>query len=88
MSFADQKPFIVTFADLKRPWAGKRDGSRFRCYLCLKKFEEGDTARFVLNAYGNFFTCAECDGDDVKERYTTIMRAFLDRYNALGYGDS
>lgn len=88
MSFTNQQPFTVTLEDLTRPWSGKKDGSRFRCYLCLKRFRAGDTARWVLNPkYGNFFVCEACDGADVKERFRAIMEPFWERFKALGFGD-
>lgn len=91
MSFTDQQPFVVTEADLTRPWNGKRDGSRFRCYLCLRKFVPGDVARWQYangtkgQSFGNFFTCAACDGPDVLDRWRAIMEPFWERYKALGY---
>lgn len=81
MSFTDQKPFVVTektyssFVRLKRRWG---------CSLCEKKFEVGDTARWVYaNSTsglhtGNFFVCPEHDTPDVleraKESYETAKR--------------
>lgn len=95
MGFTDQKPFTVTAEDLKRPWAGRRDGSRFRCYLCLSRFVAGDTARWVYNngsdspggSYGNFFTCVKCDGPDVRERFKAKMDPFWERYKAMGFDE-
>lgn len=75
MSFTDQKPWIVTKEDEKRPWSGYKDGRRFRCHMCGHRFKAGDTCRWVYANgkdspchYGNFFVCTECDGEDILER--------------------
>lgn len=75
MSFTDGKPRVATAEDLKAPWSGRRDGSRFRCRLCGHKFAVGDVWRFVFanfsaspSHYGNFFVCEKCDGPDVLAR--------------------
>lgn len=65
-NFTDQKPHVATAQDLKRPFGGKRDGSRFRCYLCGHQFIEGDIYRWVYSnatpyAGGNPFVCSACD---------------------------
>lgn len=95
MSFTNGKAFTVTAEDLKKPWGGRKDGQRFRCYLCLQRFVEGDVARWVYNNgagspggnYGNFFTCAACDGKDVQARFKALMDPFWERYKALGFND-
>lgn len=71
MSFTDQKPFVVTAELRKAPWRGYSDGRAFRCYLCGYPFVEGDTARWVFSPqkWGNFFTCQDCDGPDVLDRW-------------------
>lgn len=80
-NFTDQKSRIVTKADLRRPWGGKKDGSRFRCYLCGHQFVEGDRYRWVYSngtphAGGNPMVCGGCDGpnEDVIRRWAA-MRA-------------
>ena len=73
MSFTDQKPRIATLEDTKLAWSGAPNGKRFRCYLCNHKFQVGDIYRFVYNPKGiNIFTCVQCDGDDVLERFQTL----------------
>jgi hypothetical protein len=68
MSFIDQKPFTVTAEHLRLKWPSQG----FRCHVCGHKFSVGDTARFVWSrhrtACPNFFTCVDCDGDDVADR--------------------
>ena len=71
MSFTDQKPFVVNqktfdaYARIKKP---------FNCSLCGHKFAVGDKARWVYAnstkdaRCGNFFVCADCDGDGVLQR--------------------
>lgn len=75
MNWTDGRPMVVTERDLTLPWAGGKNGSRFRCRLCGFKFRVGDTARFVFANFsdspskqGNFFVCVACDGSDVLER--------------------
>jgi len=79
MSFTDQQQRIATDDELKAPWGGRRDGSRFRCYLCGHKFQTGDKWRWVYNQDQgtiNFMTCEHCDGPDVRERFTQRVRNF------------
>lgn len=67
MSFIDEKPWVVSKEDLKRPWSGGRNGKYFLCGLCGKKFVEGDEVRWVyLNGvtgskYGNITIHVGCD---------------------------
>ena len=74
-SFVDGEPFVLTEADLRKPWSGFKDGRTLRCHLCGVFFRLGDTLRFVfVNGLktgchnGNFFVCQPCDGPDVIER--------------------
>lgn len=76
-SFTNGKPHVATAEDLKRPWGGKRDGSRFRCYLCGHRFKAGDTYRWqftndVSGAGGNPLVCKACDGPDVIEHWKAM----------------
>lgn len=69
MSWTDQKPYVVTKEDLKSPWSGCRHGVYYRCGLCGHRFQEGDTARWVMSNFpggppgGNFHVCSGCDTD-------------------------
>lgn len=76
-SFTNGKPRIATAEDLKRPWGGVRDGSRFRCYLCGHRFAVGDVYRWqytnsVPGTSGNPFVCEACDGPDVVARWKAM----------------
>jgi len=76
--FTNQKPFVVTKEDLKRPWGGYCDGRYFRCGLCGHFFREGDTARWIyLNGssfkYGNRFVCELCDGKNVIRKFLRLQ---------------
>lgn len=87
MSFTDGKPHVVTVEDMTRPWGGKRDGSRFRCYLCGRHFLVGDVYRWQYSngtpgAGGNPMVCAPCDGPDVVERW----KAMHDEWSLEGGG--
>jgi hypothetical protein len=67
VSFTDGKPFIVKKWDLHAPWSGGKHGKYFRCYLCGRKFTEGDVVRWqytndVPGASGNPMVCQNCDG--------------------------
>ncbi len=81
-SFTNGKPRVATAEDLKRPWGGVRDGSRFRCYLCGHRFKVGDTYRWQFTnsindaASGNPFVCESCDGPDVIARWTAHCADF------------
>lgn len=69
MSFMDGKPWAATAEDVKASWSGVKNGERFRCLLCIHKFEEGDIVRFQhMPNMINFMVCEKCDGPDVKER--------------------
>lgn len=87
MGWIDGKPLQVTEAHLKTNWSGYRDGRKFRCGLCGHRFQLGDTFRFVManingspTKYGNFFTCASCDGDDVLQRRAAMEREAETRF--------
>ena len=83
----DGKPHTVTaetfdiFSRIKK---------RFCCLMCDKNFKVGDSYRWVYcngtpgQHTGNFFTCLNCDGADVKERaqrdYETY-RKYEKRFN-------
>jgi hypothetical protein len=68
--FTNQEPFVVTAEDLKRPWSGYRDGRKFGCGICLSRFEEGQTVRWILmRGAPNLFVCAACDTPDIKEKW-------------------
>lgn len=81
--YTKQQRQIATAEDCQKPWAGRPDGERFRCYLCGHKFQPGDGWRWV-NAQaltvirvedgqtlrvGDLVTCDACDGPDVLERW-------------------
>lgn len=94
MSFTDQKPHIVTNADLQAHWGGGGPGKRLRCYLCGYKFRLGDTFRWVYTAGRtyldpdtrrqcgviNFLVCQHCDCPDVLEKWVEINRIIATRY--------
>lgn len=87
MSFTDQKQQPATAEHLTCPWGGRRDGSRFRCYLCGHRFKVGDLWRWVMDndgksrgGCGNFMVCASCDGSDVRERWWAHCSVGLERY--------
>jgi len=82
VKFTDQKPHKATEEDIKLPWGGARNGERFRCYLCGHKFEVGDTYRWVYcdEKWPNFFTCNNCDGDDVLERFKKHAEDGIKKY--------
>lgn len=93
MSFTDQKPFTLSDKQSKARWGGF-SGGRIRCSLCLKRFKVGDTVRWVYDndgnskcRAGNFFTCVDCDGPNVRDRWSAIMVPFIERYEAFGYGE-
>ena len=68
-NFLDGKRWVVSREEAAYSWSGKKDGSRFRCFLCGHHFKEGDTCRFVfMKGMVNFLVCPACDGEDVKER--------------------
>ncbi len=72
MSFTDQKQHTVTAEDLKAPWSGYKDGSRFYCRLCGHKFKIRDLFRWVYAGSidrVNLLVCRKCDGPDVLERW-------------------
>ena len=77
--FTNQKPFVVSKEDLKRPWGGRRDGRYFRCGLCGHFFREGDITRWIyLNGstgfkYGNKFVCENCDCKDVVKKFLDLQ---------------
>lgn len=77
--WADGRPYVVTEADMSKPWSGFRDGRCFRCHMCGEFFKPGDTIRFVwCNGIkeardagvhcGNVHICAACDGPDIYTR--------------------
>lgn len=70
--FTDQKQRIATGEECSYSWSGAKNGARFRCYLCGRKFKPGDKWRWVYAQHANvlnFFTCGDCDGDDVIDRF-------------------
>jgi len=74
----NQRPFVVSKEDLKRPWGGYRDGRCFRCGLCGHLFKAGDIARWVYLGnsgfkYGNKFVCEKCDCKDVVEKFLELQ---------------
>lgn len=86
-SFTKGRPWTVTAEDLKKPWSGKRDGSRFRCVPCGHRFEVGDVARFQWANFkdspwpgGNFFVCVRCDGPDLLKRMGALWRESRERF--------
>ena len=80
MSFADQKPRIVTEKEVALPWNGNK--RNFRCYLCGHRFQVGDTWRFVFGGgrTGNLLVCDTCDGPDVIERYLAMAKEHKERF--------
>ena len=75
MTFTDQKPWVVTEADLKANWGGiGRRG--FACGFCFHQFELGETVRwFYCPATApNSFVCEKCDGADVVDRWMQFWR--------------
>jgi hypothetical protein len=74
MSFTNQQPFLVTETQCTEPWSGGKAGRFFRCGLCGHTFAPGDLCRWVYmnstpeSRFGNFLTCASCDGPDVRDR--------------------
>lgn len=84
MSFTDQKPFVVTEADMLAPWNGYRDGRTFRCFLCGDFFGVGDIVRWIYTnstpgcSAGNPFVCAACDGPDALDRIVAHSKIELD----------
>jgi len=82
-NFTNCKPFIVTVADIKKPWSGGQDGKYFRCYLCGHKFVPGDVARWEYTnntpgAGGNPMVCQRCDGsrDEVIAKWRALQAEF------------
>lgn len=71
MSILDGKPHVATEKEATARWNGRPKGAGFRCYLCGVKFKAGDTVRFVMGKgrTRNFFTCTQCDGPDVADRF-------------------
>jgi hypothetical protein len=83
----NQKPFIVTKEDVTAPWNGRRVSKdakthpHLRCRLCSKKFQEGDTARWICaKKLTNFFTCPKCDEVDVEERAVQAYKDSKEKY--------
>lgn len=73
-SFPFDGPYRVTEEHLKMPWAGYKNGKKFRCYLCGYKFKLGDYFRLVYTnstpgCGGNPNVCENCDGPDVIEKW-------------------
>lgn len=70
-SFTDQKQRVATQKDIDAKWKGSK--GNFRCYLCGYRFKVGDLWRWVYDndsgGHGNFIVCADCDGDDVRDRW-------------------
>jgi len=84
--FTDQKPFVVTKGDLKRPWGRYRDGRYFRCGLCGRFFKEGDVIRWVYLGgtgfkYGNKFVCENCDCKDVVKKFLDLQEEWEEMSN-------
>lgn len=95
MSFTDGKPWVATEQHAKAPWGGTKSGKRFRCGVCGHRFQVGDTVRFVFanfkespSRYGNFLTCAWCDGPDVLERRANMEKDAEERFWWFDRGDS
>lgn len=66
----DGELHVVTEDDCHRPWAGQRDGYRFRCYMCGHKFVAGDSVRFlILSGAPNLMVGGCCNSDDVVDRW-------------------
>ena len=77
MSFTDQKPHLVTEADLHAAWSGGKDGKYFRCYLCGHKFVLNDVYRWVQCTnlgYGNLMVCSSCDCPDVVQKWIDLHK--------------
>ncbi len=81
-SFTDQLSFTVTAEQVKLPWSGKRDGSRFRCGLCGHRFAAGDVVRwnFGKGPLGNFFVCVACDGPDIHDKRQAMYQESKSRF--------
>lgn len=82
-TFTDQQPRIATKADCRRNWGGVPNGRRFRCYLCGTRFAEGDVWRWVhagKRNVVNFFTCDDCDGSDVLDRFVAANKELRRRF--------
>jgi len=65
MNITDQKPRIATAKHCSAPWGGRKNGERFRCYLCGQKFRVGDRFRWVYAGHRgltNLLVCEACDG--------------------------
>jgi len=85
MSFTDQKPRIATEEDIKAPWSGHKDGSRFYCGLCGHLFKVGDYWRWVYAGKihsTNFFVCKDCDGDNILQKRMDL----IDEWEQLSNG--
>ena len=70
----EQEPFEVTQLDLDTTWG--RNGRDFACGFCMRRFELGETIRWVAMPVEvcNTFVCAEHDGPDVRERFIARWR--------------
>lgn len=91
----DGSPYLVTEADMSKPWSGFRDGRCFRCHMCGVFFKPGDTIRLIwcngvkeardagVNC-GNVHVCAACDGVDIYTRLAEHERIGNERYWHLG----
>jgi len=86
------KLHTATEKEIKVRWDGG-PSERFRCYLCGHKFKLGDMWRWVygdcrtvtdLNGktWGvmNFMTCADCDGDDVLDRWVERNQEYYTKF--------
>ena len=83
MSFTDQKQRIATKQDVNAHWSGGCNGKNFRCYLCGHKFIIGDKWRWVYAGNAglmNFMTCAECDSEDVMDKWIEANKIVAMKY--------
>ena len=79
--WTNQEQRIATEKDLETRWGFGKPGEYFRCYLCGYKFKVGDKWRFVFSKkWNNFFTCEDCDGPDVLERWSKHIDDLKKKY--------
>ena len=81
MSFTDQKPRYATEEECNASWNHRKNGARFRCYLCGHRFVVGDYWRWVYmgdvgRGFTNFLTCEKCDGPNVQQDFIQLSTEY------------